>query len=181
MVFRVEFDLGEAADVSGGDDFGSGGGEVLHFALSERFGRIRMFNIVAASGSAADFPFSGFQEGESGYGLKKLPRRRANFLSVGQVAGVVVGDGLRGGVLVLGRREADLIEILADVDDSAGEVSGLLEDFRILPGEEGAVFFHSGTAAGRGGDDGVDIVREGVKIAGGGSSGFLGLADVHGE
>lgn len=81
--FGVKFDLGYAADVAGGNDFGSGGVEIGDFALAEDLGCIRMFDIVTASGTAADFPFRWFEQGDSRDRLEKSSGSRAYLLGVG--------------------------------------------------------------------------------------------------
>ena len=63
----MELDLGEAADVPGGDEIGSSGVKVVHFALAQLFRGIWMFDIVAAGGATANFPFGGFEEFEAGH------------------------------------------------------------------------------------------------------------------
>ena len=55
FAFRVEFNLSEAADISSGDEVGSGGVEIGYFSLAEDIGRIRMFYIcLLYTSDAAD-------------------------------------------------------------------------------------------------------------------------------
>ena len=62
----MKLDLGETANVSGGDDVGAGRLQIGDFALPEFLRGIRFFDIVAPRGSATELPFGGLGDFDAG-------------------------------------------------------------------------------------------------------------------
>ena len=88
-------DLEGAAGVAGHDGGGAGGGEVGHLAAAELGGRLGFEQVVEAGRPAADLPLRRLDDGER-RGYRPAPTGLVPYrLGVGQVAGVVVGDGQR--------------------------------------------------------------------------------------
>ena len=85
-------ELQEATGVGGSDDGGQGGGGILHF-VGQQFERcVGLRDIVDSRGAAADFGVRQFHKFEVGDGAQELARGVAYFLSVQEVAGVLIGD-----------------------------------------------------------------------------------------
>jgi hypothetical protein len=85
-------DLGEAADIAGGDEVGAGGLDVGDLAVAEADGDFRLEHVVGAGGAAAEVALGGLADGEAGAGKERL-RRGPDLLAMLQGAGGVVGDG----------------------------------------------------------------------------------------
>ena len=116
-----------------------------------------MRDVVNAGGAAADVGMRKLDEFEAGDLFQEIARSVADFLSVEQVAGILVGDA-----------EIERLERAQRGDDSErGEIFGDVsylgferEGLRILGfffGEEVIVFLERGAAAGGVGDDGVEF------------------------
>ena len=142
-------DPGMAAGVAGGDKVGAGGFDIGPFTIEELAGHLGLEEVVGSGGTAAHFGLGEFGEGDSGDGLDEVAGLLADFLAVGEVAGVVVGDGDVG--------EAgggfELFEE-AVLEEKFGEVEGVFGEALLALADDGAVFFEGGSAAGGVDDDG---------------------------
>ncbi len=155
-------ELQDAAGVGCGDDLGFGLLHAVHFAVEEFQGGFGFGDVVDAGGAAALVGEGHFYEIEAGDGAKQVARSFADFLAVDQVAGILIGDAdgeraQRGG-------DAEVHQKFADVAHFRGEFFCARVRSTVFV-EEVRVFLQSGAAAGRVGDDRVEIVgEEGVEI-----------------
>ena len=85
-------ELQEAAGIGGGDDGGAGGLGLAHFFGKQLQGCISLGDVVDSGGAAADFRIGQFRKIEFGDGAQQGARGFADFLSVEEVAGILVGD-----------------------------------------------------------------------------------------
>ena len=106
-------ELQQAAGIGGGDDGSAGGLGVVHFFGEELQGSFGLGDVVDSGGAATDFRAGQFHEIEIGNGAQKSARSFADFLSVEQVAGILVGDAE--GKRFQFRGEAEVSEKFRDV------------------------------------------------------------------
>lgn len=172
---EVETDLGETADVAHGDEVGGGGRDVVGLQGAEGGGGFGFVDVVGAGAAAAGIAVGDFAESDVRDLAEEGARGAADALGVAEVAGVVVGDAERAGWGWDGR-EAETEEEGGDVFDFGGEGGG--GGFFRAAFEDERVFVEAGAAAGGIGEDGVDVVWEGLEIAASGGAGIVTCADV---
>ena len=69
---RVAGELGDAADIAGGDQIGAGQRDVGQLAVVQRGGQLRLQQIVGAGRAAAQMPFRHLDDLEAGGGEQGL-------------------------------------------------------------------------------------------------------------
>ena len=94
MFLEVGLDLGETADIASGDEVGVGGEDVLGFLFAEGVGDFGLVDVVGAGGAAAEVGVGYLGEGGARDHFEQIAGLGGDALGVGEVAGVVVGDGL---------------------------------------------------------------------------------------
>ena len=145
---------------------GAGAEQVAGLALRRaRPAVLGLLDVVGAGRAAAQLPLGRLDERDAGDRAQQRARRGAHALRVREVAGVVVGD-LAGGRERRGAsRRPERRQEHADVEHAGGEALGR----RLLgpAAEEQPVLAHPRAAAGRVGDDGVDVGGEGLEVAAG--------------
>jgi hypothetical protein len=176
---EVGAELGEAADVAGGDHRGAGADDGAGFVGAETGGDFGLVDVVGTGAAAAEIRVGDFEEFEIGDGAEELARFVEDALGVGEMAGVLVGDAARG----LHRGEGSEG---AEAREEGGDVADAMAKFFRFGGEQGAgedevVFVQAAAAAGGGGDDGVDVFGKGVEVLAGESLCGGQVADVPGE
>ena len=147
---RFGFDLHGAADVAGDADVFAGRRDVTELSLCELRGHVGMLEVVRAGGAATDFAFGQWDDFQAGDLCQQFSRLGGDALCVGEVAGVVVGDGFVD--RLLDRRQAKLEKHLADVADFACEVFGAVGVLRIVAKQNVVVLEHRAAAGDRRGD-----------------------------
>ena len=124
---------------------GAGLGDVVHLPVQHAGGLLVVQEGVAAGRAAAPVGFGQLLVGQAGHGLQQLARLGGDLgEAVGEVAGIVVGDGPRRGRR--GRPQADAGQVLAEAADLGREGRGLVA-VRGVVLEQGAVFLEVGAAA----------------------------------
>ena len=150
-------DLKVAPGVGGGEDRCAGADDVPDLADEELFGLLGLGDVVDACAAAAPISFGEFDELESGDQFEQVAGLLGNLLAVGQVTGIVVGDGevaqasLRCAAAVLHHPLVDVAELR-------------IPEFCQRPvdrvvGEQGTIMAEMVTAAAGVGDDGVELRR----------------------
>ena len=82
-----------APRVCGGDDGGSGGSDVVQLSVQQGLSHCRLGQIVDAGTPAAPSALAELYESDGGQLLEQLARLPGDVLSVGQMAGFVIGQG----------------------------------------------------------------------------------------
>ena len=113
-----------------------------------------MREVVSSRGAAADFRVRQFHKIKIGNGAEESARSFANFLSVKQVAGILIRDAMAERIHFRG--EAECSEKFGDVARFCGERAGL-RVLRFVRRKEMLVFLERGAAARGVGDDGVKL------------------------
>jgi hypothetical protein len=88
---RAEPDLGDAADVAGGDGLGLEGLDVRHLAVAQFRGQFRLQNVVGAGRAAAQVALGNLHHREAG-AAQQLLRLVLDLLAVLHGAGGVIGQ-----------------------------------------------------------------------------------------
>ena len=92
---EMGFDLGHAADVSGGDEVGTCGDDVLGLLLTKGGGDGGLIDVVGSGRAAAEMGIGDFCDGDAGDHSQEFTWLGGDALGVGEMAGIVVGDGFR--------------------------------------------------------------------------------------
>ena len=100
--------LQEASRIPGGDDRRPCGDHVVHLPLEQLSRHFRLRQVVNPGTAAAPGRLGKVDEINSGNHPENLARLTADLLSVAQVAGLVVGHDLAGGIGCRRRRDTDL-------------------------------------------------------------------------
>ena len=116
-------ELQEAAGVGGNDGLGACGLSVAHFFCEEFERSFRLRDIVDSGGAAANFRVGQFHKIETRNGAQKLAWSFANFLSVEEMARILIGDAEWKRVQFCG--EAESGEKFGDVASLCGQSAGL--------------------------------------------------------
>ena len=109
-------DLKVASGVGGGEDRGAGADDVADLADEELLGLLGLGDVVDAGAAAAPIGLGQLDELEPGDELQEVAGLLGDLLPVGQVTGVVVGDGefaqacARGAATVLHHPFVDVAE-----------------------------------------------------------------------
>ena len=115
-------ELQDAAGIGGDDDRSGGGFGVLHFFGEKLHGGVRFGDVVNSGGAAAVIGEGHFDEFDAGNGADELARGFADFLAMGQMAGILIGDPeFR---FAERRGEAEVDEKFGDVADARGKFGG---------------------------------------------------------
>lgn len=83
-------DLKNAADIPGGNDLRAGAFDLIHLALAEALGHLRLSQVVCARCAAAELGLGEWYERESGDHAQKATRLFPNALGVAEVARVMI-------------------------------------------------------------------------------------------
>lgn len=138
---QVEVKLGRAAGISRRDCVSAGTQQVACLACAEVGGRLRVEQVVDARGAAANLGFgANLQQLYAGDRPQQLAWLIANALSVGEMAGVVIGHAALKPVPRRPRRDRG--QHLGDILDPRGEGAGF------LGAKELPVLLHRRAAAG---------------------------------
>src|SRR5271156_6149539 len=86
---QARANLQGAAGVAGNDARGAAGDDVIDLALAQAARHGRLGEVVAPRAATADVGLAQLDELQSRNACQQLPRRRADALRVGEVAGVV--------------------------------------------------------------------------------------------
>ena len=150
---RVARELGDAADVAGGDEIGTGQRDVGQLALAQRRRQLRLQEVIGPGRAAAQVAFRHLDHqkpggGEQGAGFALDP------LAVLQRAGGMIGDpqGRHGAIW---GSKAEFGDGFADVAGDRGDPRRLFGIGRIVAQEEPVILDHRPATRGVD-DDGVE-------------------------
>ncbi len=119
-----------AAGIGGGDDLGAGGCHLQHLPSQQALGHLRVSEVVDATAAATLIWMAHLHQLQPGNGLKEGPGLGLDALSVGEVAGVLVGDHLVQGAQTIAQGQGcqEFVHIL----DQGAEATGFLGVARVV-------------------------------------------------
>ncbi len=154
---RAGAELQEAAGICSDDGLGASGFGVAHF-ISEQFERcLGLRDVIDAGRATTNFRVGQFHKFKIGDGAQECARSFADFLSVEEVARVLIGDAER--ERLKRNRKAEGGEEFSDVTNFFRKCAGWSERF-LVRREKVIVFLERGAAAGGVGEDGVEMFPE---------------------
>ena len=157
----MELQLRQAADVATGHHIGSRGHYCPGLLLAESGGNLRLVNVVAAGTAAAELAVGNLHEFQARDRPQQLPRLGADLLRIGQMAGILIGHLERHFPQRL--TQAKPAQKRAHVDHFGAEGFGL----RLVGGatQDEVILMQGRSAAGRIGEDRIDVARKGLQVA----------------
>ena len=176
-IFEVAFDLGETADISGGDKVWLRGKDGFSLLFPEGFRDFGLVDVVGAGGTATEVGVRSFDHGDSGDTAEERAGLRGDALRIRKVACVLIGD--RSGSFTAWKRFeiAQLVKESRHIHDPMPK--GLCPFLPFRPFEDEVVFVESGTASGGVGDDGVNVLSgKSIKVLSREFLGGLEIADM---
>src|ERR1051325_370937 len=108
--------LGQTTNVSRSQNFRTCGDYGSRLFFSQRRGDFRLIQIISSSAATTKMCVRQFANLNSGNAAQKLPRFAANALSIGEVAGVMIGDFLWPAGAARSFTESKALQINTDIE-----------------------------------------------------------------